>query len=119
MQIVAENRIGGIFSQTMVLLVGGTNLFEQQSGFERRGRGSGQDVQRFHFTGSDRTLRLLKTEMEHAEDVAAGRAAHVAACIRLVGDDDRARADPAADYSCATLGQAAHWLLDHEKTLHA
>jgi D-glycero-D-manno-heptose 1,7-bisphosphate phosphatase len=44
------------------------------------------------------------------EDIAAGRAAGVAACVRIHDD----AADPDADYTCASLAEAAYWLLSHE-----
>jgi D-glycero-D-manno-heptose 1,7-bisphosphate phosphatase len=57
-----------------------------------------------------------------ASDIAAGRAAGVAACIRIADAIDHAScdiADPPADFTCADLAQAADWLLHHEKRLHA
>ena len=55
-------------------------------------------------------------------DIAAGRAAGVAACIRIAEGIDHASFDidqPPADFTCADLEQAADWLLHHEKKLHA
>lgn len=54
-------------------------------------------------------------------DIAAGRAARLAACIRLTGAVDPAALDApsAADYTCHDLAQAADWLLHHENQLHA
>ena len=55
-------------------------------------------------------------------DIAAGRAAGVAACIRIAEAIDHAScdfADPPADFTCASLGEAARWLLEHEEKRHA
>jgi len=55
-------------------------------------------------------------------DVQAGRAAGVAACIRIVDAIDPAAiaaADPPADYTCTRLAEAARWLLEHEQTRSA
>jgi D-glycero-D-manno-heptose 1,7-bisphosphate phosphatase len=52
-------------------------------------------------------------------DIRAGRAAGVAACIRITEALDQAcsdLADPTADFTCASLGEAARWLLAHEET---
>ncbi|MEP6505356.1 MAG: D-glycero-beta-D-manno-heptose 1,7-bisphosphate 7-phosphatase [Betaproteobacteria bacterium] len=55
-------------------------------------------------------------------DLLAGRAAGVAACIRIAEAIDHAScdiADPPADFTCESLAQAARWLLQHEDRLHA
>ena len=55
-------------------------------------------------------------------DILAGRAAGVAACIRIADGIDHASsdfADPPADFTCTTLGEAARWLLEHEEQRHA
>jgi len=55
-------------------------------------------------------------------DVAAGRAAGVAACIRIADAIDHAScdiADPPADFTCASLGEGVRWLLEHELKRHA
>ena len=52
-------------------------------------------------------------------DILAGRAAGVVACIRIADAIDHAScdiADPPADFTCASLGEAARWLLEHEET---
>lgn len=52
-------------------------------------------------------------------DILAGRAAGVAACIRIAEAIDHASCDfgdPPADFTCANLGEAARWLLEHEET---
>ena len=52
-------------------------------------------------------------------DIQAGRAAGVAACIRVADTIDPAAiaaADPPADYTCTSLAEAARWLLEHEQT---
>jgi D-glycero-D-manno-heptose 1,7-bisphosphate phosphatase len=52
-------------------------------------------------------------------DIQAGRAARVAACIRITDTIDPAAiaaADPPADYTCTSLAEAARWLLEHEQT---
>jgi len=57
-----------------------------------------------------------------ADDVQAGRAAGVAACVRIAPPTEvaaLARAADAADFTCCNLAQAADWLLHHEKQLHA
>jgi D-glycero-D-manno-heptose 1,7-bisphosphate phosphatase len=54
--------------------------------------------------------------------IAAGRAAGVAACVRLASGLDpaaQAAGDPPADFTCATLAEAAAWLISHETQLHA
>jgi len=59
---------------------------------------------------------------DQPSDIRAGRAAGVAACIRIADAIDRAScdiADPPADYTCNGLAQAARWLLEHEDKLHA
>ncbi len=72
----------------------------------------------------DLKLDLASCVMIGAEpaDIAAGRAAGTAACIRIADAIDHASfdiAEPAADFTCADLEQAADWLLHHEKKLHA
>jgi D-glycero-D-manno-heptose 1,7-bisphosphate phosphatase len=55
-------------------------------------------------------------------DILAGRAAGVAACIRIADAIDHAScdiADPPADFTCGSLADAARWLLQHEDKLHA
>ena len=55
-------------------------------------------------------------------DIAAGRAAGVGACIRIADAIDHAScdfADPPADFTCANMGEAARWLLEHEQRRHA
>jgi D-glycero-D-manno-heptose 1,7-bisphosphate phosphatase len=55
-------------------------------------------------------------------DIAAGRAARVAACIRIDSappPDAGDTAEPPADFTCESLADAAHWLLTHERKLHA
>ena len=55
-------------------------------------------------------------------DILAGRAAGVAACIRIADAIDHVScdfADPPADFTCASLGEAARWLLEHEQKRHA
>ncbi len=55
-------------------------------------------------------------------DIAAGRAAGVAACIRVAAAHELGAHDSteaAADFTCASLKDAAHWLLTHERKLHA
>lgn len=55
-------------------------------------------------------------------DIVAGRAAGVAACIRIADAMDLAScdiADPPADFTCASLVEAARWLLEHEQKRHA
>jgi D-glycero-D-manno-heptose 1,7-bisphosphate phosphatase len=59
---------------------------------------------------------------DSADDIAAGRAAHVAAAIRIVDAADAASlaaAAPGADFTCNDLAQAADWLLHHEKRQRA
>ena len=54
-------------------------------------------------------------------DVLASRAAGVAACIRIAEAPDHAScdiADPPADFTCASLAEAARWLLEHEQKRH-
>lgn len=51
-------------------------------------------------------------------DMLAGRAAGVAACIRI----DHASCDftdPPADFTCGSLAEGARWLLAHEEQRHA
>lgn len=48
-------------------------------------------------------------------DILAGRAAGVAACIRIA-DASRDSAAPPADFTCASLAEASRWLLEHEQT---
>ena len=55
-------------------------------------------------------------------DIVAGRAAGVAACIRIADAMDHAScdiADPPADFTCASLAEAARWLLEDEQKQHA
>jgi len=55
-------------------------------------------------------------------DVTAGRAAGLGACIRIAEAIDHASfdiADPPADFTCASLAEAADWLLRHDRQLHA
>lgn len=55
-------------------------------------------------------------------DILAGRAAGVAACIRIAEAIDHVSCDfenPPADFTCASLGEAARWLLEHEQQRHA
>lgn len=55
-------------------------------------------------------------------DILAGRAAGVAACIRIADAIDHAScdiADPPADFTCESLLEATNWLLQHEGKLHA
>ena len=55
-------------------------------------------------------------------DIQAGRTAGVAACIRIADQIDPAAiaaANPPADYTCASLAEAARWLLEHEQTRSA
>ena len=55
-------------------------------------------------------------------DIAAGRAAGVAACIRIADAIDHLScdiADPPADFTCSSLAEAARWLLEHEQKRHA
>jgi D-glycero-D-manno-heptose 1,7-bisphosphate phosphatase len=55
-------------------------------------------------------------------DILAGRAAGVAACIRIADAIDHASSDfatPPADFTCAGLAEAARWLLQHEQARHA
>jgi len=55
-------------------------------------------------------------------DILAGRAAGVAACIRIadaMAPVSAELADPPADFTCASLGEAARWLLAHEARRHA
>jgi D-glycero-D-manno-heptose 1,7-bisphosphate phosphatase len=53
-------------------------------------------------------------------DIAAGRAAGLATCIRIAGDlpSEAALATPAPDaapdYTCFSLAEAAYWLLSHQ-----
>lgn len=52
--------------------------------------------------------------------IAAGRAAGVAACIRITDGIGLASfdvAEPPADFTCDSLEQAAYWLLHHERRL--
>ena len=72
----------------------------------------------------DLKLDLSSCVMIGAEpaDIAAGRAAGTAACIRIADAIDHASfdiAEPATDFTCGDLEQAADWLLHHEKQLHA
>jgi D-glycero-D-manno-heptose 1,7-bisphosphate phosphatase len=51
-------------------------------------------------------------------DIRAGRAAGVAACVRIadaIGHASCDFIDTPADFTCATLAQAARWLLEHEQ----
>lgn len=76
-----------------------------------------------------RAARDLKLDLSasvivgpEAADIAAGRAAGLAACIRIARGDELAAcasAEPAADFSCESLAEAADWLIDHERQLHA
>jgi D-glycero-D-manno-heptose 1,7-bisphosphate phosphatase len=55
-------------------------------------------------------------------DILAGRAAGVAACIRIAEAIDQVScdiADPPADFTCASLAEGARWLLGHEQKRHA
>ncbi len=55
-------------------------------------------------------------------DIAAGRAAGVAACIRIADAIDHVScdiADPPADFTCSSLAEGARWLLAHEQRRHA
>ncbi len=55
-------------------------------------------------------------------DIAAGRAAGVAACIRIADAIDHVScdiADPPADFTCSSLAEGARWLLEHEQKRHA
>jgi D-glycero-D-manno-heptose 1,7-bisphosphate phosphatase len=55
-------------------------------------------------------------------DIAAGRAAGVAACIRIADAIDHVScdiADPPADFTCSSLAEGARWLLKHEQKRHA
>lgn len=55
-------------------------------------------------------------------DIRAGRAAGVAACIRIAEAIDQVScdiADPPADFTCASLAEGARWLLEHEQKRHA
>ena len=64
-----------------------------------------------------------------AADIAAGRAAKVAACIRITdpgaATDALAGSTPGApealeaDFTCASLGEAAQWLTEFERRRHA
>ena len=56
---------------------------------------------------------------DQPSDLLAGRAAGVAACIRIADAIDPAASDlghPPADFVCANLAEAARWLLEHEET---
>lgn len=67
-------------------------------------------------------LRACVMVGDQPSDVAAGRAAGVAACIRIADPIDHASfdiAEPPADFTCGNLEQAADWLLHHDKQLHA
>ena len=76
-----------------------------------------------------RAARDLKLDLggsvmigDKPSDIVAGRAAGVAACIRIAGGLDLASCDiaePPADFTCENLAQAAEWLLGHERQLHA
>ncbi|MET0384028.1 MAG: HAD family hydrolase [Burkholderiaceae bacterium] len=76
-----------------------------------------------------RAARDLKLDLpscvvvgDQPSDIAAGRAAGVAACIRIADAIDHLSHDiaqPRADFTCADLAEAADWLLHHEKQLHA
>jgi len=55
-------------------------------------------------------------------DIRAGRAAGLAACIRIADAIDHASCDftdAPADFTCASLAEAARWLLEHEEKRHA
>jgi D-glycero-D-manno-heptose 1,7-bisphosphate phosphatase len=55
-------------------------------------------------------------------DMLAGRAAGVAACIRIASGIDHASCDftdPPADFICSSLAEGARWLLAHEEQRHA
>jgi D-glycero-D-manno-heptose 1,7-bisphosphate phosphatase len=55
-------------------------------------------------------------------DMLAGRAAGVAACIRIAGGIDNAShdfTDAPADFTCSSLAEGARWLLAHEEQKHA
>ena len=72
----------------------------------------------------DLRLDLSKCVMvgDKPADILAGRAAGVAACIRIADAIDHAYcdfADPPADFTCASLAEAARWLLEHEEKRHA
>ena len=68
-----------------------------------------------------------------ADDILAGRAARLAACVRILGDDTPAvtevptekalptdtQAWPETDYTCSTLAEGAYWLLAHERERRA
>jgi D-glycero-D-manno-heptose 1,7-bisphosphate phosphatase len=76
-----------------------------------------------------RAARDLKIDLKASvmigdkpSDILAGRAAGVAACIRIADGIDHAScdiADPPADFTCESLAEAARWLLHHEGKLHA
>jgi D-glycero-D-manno-heptose 1,7-bisphosphate phosphatase len=76
-----------------------------------------------------RAARDLKLDLaasvligDKPSDIAAGRAAGVAACIRIADGLDLAScdiADPPAEFTCESLAEAAEWLLGHERQLHA
>jgi D-glycero-D-manno-heptose 1,7-bisphosphate phosphatase len=55
-----------------------------------------------------------------AADIAAGRAAGVAACVLIDADHHAGAAiAPAPDFTCGSLADAAHWLLAHQRELRA
>jgi D-glycero-D-manno-heptose 1,7-bisphosphate phosphatase len=59
---------------------------------------------------------------DNPSDIVAGRAAGVAACVRIADAMDHAScdiADPPADFTCASLAEAARWLLEDEQKQHA
>jgi D-glycero-D-manno-heptose 1,7-bisphosphate phosphatase len=76
-----------------------------------------------------RAARDLKIDLaasvmvgDKPSDILAGRAAGVAACIRIADPIDHASfdiADPPADFTCENLAEAARWLVQHERKLHA
>jgi D-glycero-D-manno-heptose 1,7-bisphosphate phosphatase len=76
-----------------------------------------------------RAARDLKIDLaasvmvgDKPSDIRAGRAAGVAACIRIADPIDHASfdiADPPADFTCESLAEAARWLVQHERKLHA
>ena len=76
-----------------------------------------------------RAARDLKLDLpacvmvgDKPSDIRAGRAAGVAACIRIADAIDHASCDfseTPADFTCASLAEAARWLLEHEQKRHA
>jgi D-glycero-D-manno-heptose 1,7-bisphosphate phosphatase len=76
-----------------------------------------------------RAARDLKIDLsasvmigDKPSDILAGRAAGVAACIRIADAIDHASCDiddPPSDFTCESLAEAARWLVQGERKLHA